>query len=416
MILRNITLYTVVFTALFFTTISSGFEYELNGFVDTFQSIKQNEPNDFLSSRTKVHLESWVTGEIDELSAFASVYAAYNGVYYDETELDIWEVFVDYSAENWDLRLGKQTIIWGKADGIAITDIVSPKDYTEFLIRDFDDIRIPVTALKWKYISDNFDIEIIYLPLIEKSILPPDDCPWSVKAETSKFINIEYENEELPRSTFENGEIAVKYNRYGRGIDYSISIFRTWDDLPVFHREVSFSGSMININVTPRFHRLTVAGGDIAWAKREFVVRGEATFCSGKHFEPENPLSEKIYENNSLNMLAGVDYTPGNNWMFTAQLADMYILNYEDEIMNDEHSKTGTLSISKKLLHETLEPSLMCYFGLNDGDGFMRFSVDYAVTDDFHMIAGIDIFYGDEGRMGMYDDNDGIFLKVKYSF
>ena len=39
------------------------------------------------------------------------------------------------------LSLGKQQVVWGKADGVFITDIVSPLNLTEFLLPDFDEIR-----------------------------------------------------------------------------------------------------------------------------------------------------------------------------------------------------------------------------------------------------------------------------------
>ena len=44
----------------------------------------------------------------------------------EETGFDLHEAWLEYAAEGWDMRLGRQTIIWGKADGVQITDIISP--------------------------------------------------------------------------------------------------------------------------------------------------------------------------------------------------------------------------------------------------------------------------------------------------
>ena len=52
------------------------------------------------------------------------------------------------------VRLGRQFVIWGAADGVRVTDLVSPMDMTEFLAQDYDDIRMPVNALRFFVFKD----------------------------------------------------------------------------------------------------------------------------------------------------------------------------------------------------------------------------------------------------------------------
>lgn len=76
--------------------------------------------------------------------------------YFDnDLELGLREAYLDLNFSNFNLRAGKQQIIWGKAEGVFITDIVSPKDLSEFLLRDFDEIRMGVTSLKAGYYFGN---------------------------------------------------------------------------------------------------------------------------------------------------------------------------------------------------------------------------------------------------------------------
>jgi hypothetical protein len=58
----------------------------------------------------------------------------------------------------------------------------------------------------------------------------------------------------------------------------------------------------------------------------------------------------------------------------------------------------------------------MGYFGINDKDCFVRTSIDYALTDELHLLFGVDIFAGEQGLLGQYKDNDEVWIKVKYSF
>ncbi len=54
------------------------------------------------------------------------------------------ELYIDTSAGNWDLRLGKQQVVWGTADGIKLLDIINPTDYRELNQNVSEDSRIPV--------------------------------------------------------------------------------------------------------------------------------------------------------------------------------------------------------------------------------------------------------------------------------
>ena len=54
------------------------------------------------------------------------------------------ELYVDTGAGGWDLRLGKQQVVWGTADGIKLLDIINPTDFRELNQNAMEDARIPV--------------------------------------------------------------------------------------------------------------------------------------------------------------------------------------------------------------------------------------------------------------------------------
>ena len=54
------------------------------------------------------------------------------------------ELYIDTSAGDWDVRIGKQQVVWGTADGIKLLDIVNPTDFRELNQNAFEDSRIPV--------------------------------------------------------------------------------------------------------------------------------------------------------------------------------------------------------------------------------------------------------------------------------
>ena len=101
--------------------------------------------------------------------------------YFDkDLELGLREAYLDIYFNSIDIRVGKQQIIWGKADGVFITDIVSPKDLREFLLPDFDEIRIGITAVKADYYLGNNTVELVWIPVFTPTRMPEENSIWSV--------------------------------------------------------------------------------------------------------------------------------------------------------------------------------------------------------------------------------------------
>ncbi|MCK4956182.1 MAG: hypothetical protein KAS49_01010, partial [Candidatus Cloacimonetes bacterium] len=93
-----------------------------------------------------------------------------------------------------------------------------------------------------------------------------------------------------------------------------------------------------------------------------------------------------------------------------------YILDYEEDIRNDEFSNTATFLASKTFINETLELSLFSYYGINNEDMLLRPKLSYDLSDGFNVLLGTDIFIGDKGNFGQYDENDMVYMKVRYDF
>jgi hypothetical protein len=75
-----------------------------------------------------------------------------------------------------------------------------------------------------------------------------------------------------------------------------------------------------------------------------------------------------------------------------------------------------TLNISKKLMNNNLSFSSFAYYDISNKSIFNRFSADYALNDQIHLLIGYDLFEGDEGIFANYKDNSEIWFKAKYSF
>lgn len=383
------------------------------GWAEAIQSMRIRSPNDSLTSRAKLRLE--LSTELDWLYGFFSMDAEKNWEIGSESGVDLHEAWVEHVASNWDLRIGRQIIIWGKADGVQVTDMISPPDYTESITRELDEIRMAVDSAKFRLLGDLVDTELIWIPVFRAAVTPPEDSPWAVKKEYPDDVEISANPTAKPATSLENSEIALKISSYLSGFDLAASVFYTWEDFPTYHRIVSTGNDTTTVAFNPRHERLTVLGLEGAMPWSHFVFRAEAAYYLGRYYEPESIFDQPL-QKNGYKWLGGIDWTPGDDWSVTGQLIGEGIINHDDGLAEPAHATTATLNIAKDLFHQTLTLSNMVYWSMDDGEIFDRLKAEYALTDAFHLLAGADIFSGDDGQYGRYQDNSQMWAKIKYSF
>ena len=106
---------------------------EISGFVRNYTGALYDN-GDFVILQNTLNLNITKSGDKIAFKANPMLYH-YNT---DSLDLRLRELYLDLYFKNFDLRIGKQQVVWGKADGVFITDIDSPLNLTEFLIPDFD--------------------------------------------------------------------------------------------------------------------------------------------------------------------------------------------------------------------------------------------------------------------------------------
>jgi hypothetical protein len=328
-----------------------------------------------------------------------------------EMEIGLREAYMDIYFNAVDLRIGKQQIIWGKADGVFITDIVSPKDLSEFLLRDFDEIRMGVTSLKANYYLGDNTFEFVWAPNFISTQMPDANSIWFPQLDFPAATVYDYSQKEVG-TEFGNSEVFAKFSAITSAIDFEIMGGYMWDDDPTMHIAKNLTG----LTVTPRHHRLGLAGGSFSSTLGGFVLRGEGAYYNGKYFNSEDAtFADATVEKNYLHYLIGVDYTLWDIRL-SSQFIQQAILDYDKHINNDEYENTMTILASKDFLRETLRLDLFSYIGLNNSDALIRPKVIYDLADGFELLLGANIFVGSEGNFGQYDNNDMIYTKIKYSF
>lgn len=394
----------------------------INGYVRTYFGVLTNDNYDYSINQNTLDLKLKRTD--DNVSFFANPY-----VYQypnQETLLGLREAYMDVYFNSMDLRIGKQQIIWGKADGMFITDIVSPKDLGEFLLRDFDEIRTGITSLKANYYLGDNTMEMVWVPTFTPTIMPEETSIWSRIPEFPLPITINESQKEIP-GRLENSEGFIKFSGMSSLLDYEIMAGIMWDDDPTLHITpiVTIDNpTPTGLMLSPIHHPLTLAGGSFSSELGGVILRGEGAYYMGKQFSAYNPdqmnLPTRLFEKDYAHYLVGTDFSIGTT-RFSTQFIQRAILDYDETIIQEEFDNTMTFLANRTFLQETLTLQLFGYVGLNNEDALIRPSLTYDVADGLEVLVGANVFIRDEdsentGLFGHYDDNDMVYLKVKYSF
>jgi len=385
---------------------------DINGYVRNYTGILYDK-GDFSILQNTLNLDFTKSGNKVAFKANPILYS-YNT---DSLDFRLREIYVDLYFKNFDLRIGKQQIVWGKADGAFITDIVSPLNLTEFLLPDFDEIRRGVNAVKFDYYLGNNTFEIIWIPNFTPTKIPAVGSIWYIQPEFLITPTFDWSKSEIIPS-LKNSEIFLKYSALTSKVDIEIMGGYTFDDKPSMHKNLLLDTlGNPSLLIKPEYHRLFVSGGSFSSEIKGIVLRGEAAFYNGKYFQTEDPLAiDALVQKDYLHYLIGLDFIIGNV-NFSTQFIQETILNYDNNMFKEKTENTATFLARYNMFRETLHFELFTYIGLTNEDALIRPKITYDFDDSFSILFGSNIFIGDKkGRFGQYKDNSMAYIKLKYSF
>ena len=387
----------------------------LNGYARNYTGLLTNETGDLSILQNTLNLE--LSRQSQKVALFVNPYIYH--YWDDELELGLREAYVSLYFDNFDINVGQQQIIYGKAEGVFITDVVSPKDMREFLLPDFDEIRMGITAFKFNYYTGPNTFEVVWVPVFTPTKEPEEGSIWRPERDFPAPVKWDYSTKDVPER-LENSELFFRYSTLRSNFDLELVGGYFWDDEPILHMTRHMDPETMELNqltARPEHHRLTMGGGSFSVPLNGLVVRGEAAYYKDKYFQTRDPEAENATtKKNYVHYMAGLDYNL-YDWTINTQFIQEHILDYSEGIRDDEFESTVTFLGRKDYFRDLLTVELFSYIGLNNGDALLRPTVYYDFADGFEIIGGANIFLGDEeGRFGRFKDNDMIYTKIRYSF
>lgn len=317
--------------------------------------------------------------------------------------LDLREAVMKIIAGDVDIMIGRQQVIWGKADGFRVTDLINPQDYRNQAVTELQDARIPLWMLKLDYYpSLEHALQLLVIPDAQLAKLPEPTLPAGVTAQAR----------EEPDISLSNTEVGLRYSGYLRGWDVTLNYLYAWNDLPAMQRSVSPAGTLTLMPIHRQGHSVGGTFASVVWdgvLRGEVAAHPEALFSFAAPDDADGLIEKTLlayavaYERDLFDV----------HWL--AQFFQQRIADYEAGIEADASQSYATLNGSKQFLRETLEVSASIVYQVDDEQWSLNPEIGYDYSDAVNLTAGVEFLVG-ENTEDAARNAERLYADITYSF
>jgi len=327
------------------------------------------------------------------------------------------ENYLDFGAGDWDFRVGRQQIIWGEMVGLFFADVVSAKDLREFILPDFDILRIPQWAARAEYFKGDFHAEAIWIPVPSYDNIGKPGAEFFPAAPPPPpgFATL-YDNEQFPERRLAHTNYGLRLSTLRNGWDVSGFYYRSMDTSATFYRQIVSDPEPAFV-YQARHDRISQVGGTVSKDLGPAVFKAEAVYTGGRRY---NVLriddDDGVVKQNTLDLVGGLDFALPADTRLNLQLFDRVFFNHDPDIIPKRNEPGFSVLVNRKL-GDRLEAEVLWIASLARTDWLLRPKIVWTFQPDWRLIFGADIFEGPPlGFFGQYDNRDRVYTELRYSF
>ncbi|WP_227497534.1 DUF1302 family protein [Marinobacter sp. BSs20148] len=322
----------------------------------------------------------------------------------DHADVELREFYLDHYVGDAFVRLGKQQIVWGQADGLRVLDVLNPLSYREFILPDIENRRIPLWSALTEIALDNGTAQIVWIPdaTVTKSTLP---------GATYSLIPDPFAGEgrlEVDRpDSFAKSDFGLKLSTFQQGWDLSLNyLYHTIDD-PL----IQFDPSEQLIRAD--YNRSHLIGGTASKPVGDVTFRSEIGLESEKR--SLDPATGQVRKSEVASYVLGLDYSGFSDWFISTQFFQTYRFSTERD--EEPSNEQFTLLVRRDAMNNALLLEVLGIYDLNNRDSLIQLEAEYSVSTNVVLRTGADLFFGKRtGTFGQFHDESRLSAGFTLSF
>ncbi len=337
-------------------------------------------------------------------------------------EFSLRETYLDIASGDWEYRLGRQHIVWGEMVGLFFADVVSAKDLREFILQDFQLMRIPQWAARAEYFKQDFHAELIWIPFPSYDEIGK---PGTLSQHAAEFFAYPASpgvpiglSVQKPGARLSNTNYGLRLSNLSNGWDVSGFVYSSLDSSPTYYMTGNPAPGLFSYQ--GRHERIHQAGGTLAKDLGNFVLKAEAIYTGGRRYNVTTydavRYPDGVVKQNTLDWVVGLDFNPGSDTRFNTQFFQRIYFNHDKNIIPD-HIENGFSLLLNHKLTDKLEADALLVRSLNRNDWMFRPKLNWGFERNWKLTFGLDVFGGPPtGIFGQFDDKDRAYTELRYDF
>lgn len=401
---------------------------QVEGFFQNELGYTYPDPDRF--SKVRNHLRLSLQGQVNETIKWKIgghfIYDAifdlddfYNVAVEDDQEFDarFHETFIDITTGKWAVRLGRQDIVWGEVIGLFFADVVSALDLREYILSDFDLMRIPQWAARAEYYGERGYLDILYVPYVttdRSGAFGGDFYP--IQGGPPIGMAYSFLDEDEPEA-FSDAGYGIRGALLRDGWDIALFYYTSPDKGSVFERRI-VAGPTPTVTFREIHDRIHQLGATLAKDAGSGILKAEAVFTADRLNTVEDPFdADGLAKSNELRYLVGYELAFDKH-NFNVQFFQTWFTGHLPTMPQDEVESGFSLFFTTQALHPKVQPELLWIRSLNRNEWLLQGKVIWTVADNWRFVVGADIFDGPAAAplLGQYRDKDRVYYELRYSF
>jgi hypothetical protein len=338
----------------------------------------------------------------------------------DDLDAEIRELYIDSYFDDASLRVGKQQVVWGQADGLKVLDVVNPQSYREFILDDFDNSRIPLWSLNAELpVGVESLVQLIWIPDTTYNDIPETgsafaySSPRIVPQAVSGYSTVTQDSNK-PDNPVSDSDFGVRVSTLVEGWDMTLNYLYHYNDNPILYRQISGT----QLTITPKYERTHLVGGTLSNAFGDYIFRSEVGYSTNSyHVSHDTTDADGIKETGEVSYVLGLDYSGVTDTFLSAQFFQSVLTEDHPDVSRDQVENTITLLAEKNFVNETWKAEILLIRSLNDGDGMVRPKIFHEFSSNINIWLGADVFHGDsDGFYGQFGYQDRVTVGFEWGF
>ena len=337
----------------------------------------------------------------------------------DKGDVELREFYIDAAIGDAYIRLGKQQVVWGQADGLRVLDVLNPIDYREFILPEVDDRRIPLWMLNVEAPLAAGMLQLILITDQTYDELPPTDGAFAFSSPllvpgAPANVPVTLLDHKRPARPLQDADAGVRWKSFVDGWDLSLNYLYHYQDQTVFY----LAQDQNRVVVAPTYERSHLFGATLSNAFGNFALRSELGYSTDRYWVADpGQVSNGVATSPELAYVVGLDYSGLSNTFLSMQLFQSHLTTPDSGIIRDRTTTQITALARRNLWNEALTLEAFVIHSLNEADGLLQLEARYQFNSTLSGRVGADLFYGDSaGLFGQFRTANRFHVELTYAF